>query len=681
MHRFGLTVSYETILKALRYNAEASRHLLRKVVKQGRFFISFDNMNFYRNVRDQRIHNRSHQVNYTAGYICVMDCRCSPDPDCECGALPQESIDHRAARLLCFEDFDIDSEDETYLRDSACHLFGVVLNRHFGKPMGKQIDPETRHPRYSVPPPPLAHIRVNEKRAHVMTFQTLDMDESSISGTIDILKALLDELGIDSDDVDDRKVMLHGDYLTVRNVTRAMFRRSVEPELLMRFGWVEPIAGLFHLQMNVLKLLFGVFDGEAAHPGSLKQFSTILRRKGVNKDIKDFHACDDFFRTVLEAYIIAYYQHHAGATDTKELVNHLEKNDWPAQIALAVQAGIDPFGVSWVRTQARESIDAAVAARMEEERAKWEAFKAQRRQHRQSGGTNPPLPRKEWKKIESTLVTELGAGSRDIVNENAMLLLTCGLIYLDFYHACREGFSGRVEKCIKMFATMFAGGKHSNYAAECIHLVACLARMWQPEFKQAWLDYCLINPNSRQGIYCAIDRHGETVIRENKDKVRPSANAKDDRFLREVVARNVGSLRASKHVMAECTGATDYRNRHSEVSRDEEIILLSKKLIHAKVFTCIPGRGSDSHPSGQLKEYDNLFEAGYTAMASGIPISKYKAGARFTWDPVLREEDSGVQDEEAGFSDGETGSGGVEGIGLRYDEPGVDEDWEEHYDL
>jgi hypothetical protein len=114
-----------------------------------------------------------------------------------------------------------------------------------------------------------------------------------------------------------------------------------------------------------------------------------------------------------------------------------------------------------VRTEARESIDAAVAARMQEERAKWEAFKAQRREHRQSGGSNPPLPRKDWKKIESTLATELGAGSRDVVNENAMLFLNCGLIYLAFHDACRGGFSGRVEKCVKLFAIMFAGGKHS----------------------------------------------------------------------------------------------------------------------------------------------------------------------------------------------------------------------------
>jgi hypothetical protein len=196
LHRFGLSVLYDTILKALRHNAEASQDLLRKVVKEGRFFITFDNMNFYRNVRDQRFHNWSHEVNYTVGFICVMDCDCGAGPGCECRALPKRSINHKAARLLTFKDFEIDSEDQIYLRDAACHLFGTVLKRQFGTAMSKQIDPETWQPRYSVPNPPLAHICVKQNRARILTFGTLDIDEASISGTIDILQALVQELGV-----------------------------------------------------------------------------------------------------------------------------------------------------------------------------------------------------------------------------------------------------------------------------------------------------------------------------------------------------------------------------------------------------------------------------------------------------------------------------------------------------
>jgi len=93
------------------------------------------------------------------------------------------------------------------------------------------------------------------------------------------------------------------------------------------------------------------------------------------------------------------------------------------------------------------------------------------------------------------------------------------MIYLDFHEACRYGFSGRVEQRVRFFAVMFAGIKFTNYATECMHLVTCLTHTWKDEFKKAWMDYCLIKPNARPGIYCAVDRHGETIIRENKDKV------------------------------------------------------------------------------------------------------------------------------------------------------------------
>jgi len=104
------------------------------------------------------------------------------------------------------------------------------------------------------------------------------------------------------------------------------------------------------------------------------------------------------------------------------------------------------------------------------------------------------------------------------------LFLNCAMIYLDFHEACRYGFSGRVEQCVTFFAVMFAGSKFANYAAEFMHLVTYLSHTWKHECKKAWMDYCLINQNARPGIYCAADRHGETIIRENMDKVCNACN-------------------------------------------------------------------------------------------------------------------------------------------------------------
>ncbi len=62
-------------------------------------------------------------------------------------------------------------------------------------------------------------------------------------------------------------------------------------------------------------------------------------------------------------------------------------------------------------------------------------------------------------------------------------LTSCGMLYLDFVDACRNGYSGCVEKCIQLFAIMLQGTKFRNYAGETLHMMACFRRLWKPEFR------------------------------------------------------------------------------------------------------------------------------------------------------------------------------------------------------
>lgn len=55
-----------------------------------------------------------------------------------------------------------------------------------------------------------------------------------------------------------------------------------------------------------------------------------------------------------------------------------------------------------------------------------------------------------------------------------------------------------------------------------MHFVAYFKQLWKEEFMQAWLDYCLINPSSRQDKFYIEDRFAETIIKLCKEKVRPS---------------------------------------------------------------------------------------------------------------------------------------------------------------
>ena len=151
-------------------------------------------------------------------------------------------------------------------------------------------------------------------------------------------------------------VMFHGDYLTVRNMTRAMMHRAIEPDPVMQFQWVEPVAGLLHLQMNVLKMLLHTFEGGPTEPSSLKRHQIRLRYKGVHKEVRDFHACDDF-RLVAEGHIIGLFMHQQKLQGIKNLNLMLESMDWPKAIHDALGTVIpDLFHVCNMRATASEEV-------------------------------------------------------------------------------------------------------------------------------------------------------------------------------------------------------------------------------------------------------------------------------------------------------------------------------------
>jgi len=69
-------------------------------------------------------------------------------------------------------------------------------------------------------------------------------------------------------------------------------------------------------------------------------------------------------------------------------------------------------------------------------------------------------------KYKEKYIAERCVQSRDIVCENALIMLQQMLVYKDFHDAMRGGHSGRMEKDLEIAMVMFAGCGKSNYAKE-----------------------------------------------------------------------------------------------------------------------------------------------------------------------------------------------------------------------
>lgn len=66
-------ILYKTICIVLKENIKEIELKIRDMVWYNRFFISFNNMNFYEHTQDQYLHNKRQQLNYIVGYICLID--------------------------------------------------------------------------------------------------------------------------------------------------------------------------------------------------------------------------------------------------------------------------------------------------------------------------------------------------------------------------------------------------------------------------------------------------------------------------------------------------------------------------------------------------------------------------------------------------------------------------------
>lgn len=159
---------------------------------------------------------------------------------------------------LGYDNFELSEKDLSHQLTTMCYSFSKVLNQSFFTTMQKQKNSQ-RKLIYRKWPLPLPNVQYNHKTADIFPLLTHAFNEESINGTIEVLLDISGPLELTDDVVKSKVILLKRNLLTIKNARRAIYRWQDELLPLLRFHWLKQVAGLFHLQMNILSVVFDKF--------------------------------------------------------------------------------------------------------------------------------------------------------------------------------------------------------------------------------------------------------------------------------------------------------------------------------------------------------------------------------------------------------------------------------------
>ena len=233
LHQMGFVVSSNTICQTLQVNAQAILSRLKERAQSQRLFISYNNMNFYEKVRNERLYNKAHIVNYTIGYVCFMNA----DNGSFLPYINHNQVQHEAVTSFVASNFLLDQIGLNHQMASTYYILVRALEQHFAPAMRKQkhVVAGKLMPKYFNWPMPLKDIRCAIRKTDVIFLPILPLNKATISETIDILHFLVERLSLQGV-VEDKIVPIKRDFLTIKNVTQALYCKQDEPNTLYKFS-------------------------------------------------------------------------------------------------------------------------------------------------------------------------------------------------------------------------------------------------------------------------------------------------------------------------------------------------------------------------------------------------------------------------------------------------------------
>ena len=205
LHLLGVSVSYNSVVRTMKTIAKkALQNLQTLPSEQPQFWISFNNMDFHAQVRDQRLDHQGSLMHYCAGYVAI-------NREGDIGQmLTTKDINMSLATQISESDIFLSSSDQKYLQNAFHFGAYTILTSYCSNSMSytknnKQLEPVALFPIYQIP----------IQKTLVSTLPVYQRNEAEMAEMSKLLREIMETLGLRSEEMEGKKIFINGDLFTV----------------------------------------------------------------------------------------------------------------------------------------------------------------------------------------------------------------------------------------------------------------------------------------------------------------------------------------------------------------------------------------------------------------------------------------------------------------------------------
>ncbi|KAG8717406.1 hypothetical protein FRC09_014336 [Ceratobasidium sp. 395] len=335
---------------------------------------------------------------------------------------------------------------------------------------------------------PLTEQQVPLHQSQTYPLPAMEINESTIDGTIDVMNALYAAVGIDTSDktFQDRVQFMAGDHMSVSNGRKAKESRAGHEGPETSFINVTFIVGLFHLLMTavtgLLILHFGKPTAGIHNPGSLYYHNRLLERSPISLNGPIHYT---LARNLISVSLIARVLHCltlvAQCSSIDEYAERLASLDKSQEISNQNQNSGPNTSPSWERL-------VEDAGKIYNKYANTHTVEDLRTARR---------------------LADREAVAGDMVYEDSLLFMRDMLNLQEIHSAVKRGDSGQVLLALKVFALSFRGAGRSNYAKEALRIIHHAQKVWPTPLRTLILNNWLVNTSGHKDSWIGLDHHQE----------------------------------------------------------------------------------------------------------------------------------------------------------------------------